>query len=117
MNLRFKENGIVNNENFDEIFNIYPMETKIMPDRTAWARINYLSIPEENPQNSDCFTTDEVQECLDKSNRFSLMKNVDSLKSVNNEYEFMLTYPSSEIFCPAGYEELECIEATGTQYI
>lgn len=41
-----------------------------------------------------------------------------SLPSPNQkQYEFMLTYPSTEKRIPAGYVPLEYIEATGTQWI
>lgn len=44
------------------------------------------------------------------------MGDVDKFK-VGNDYEFMLTYPSMKKSVPAGYTELEYIEATGTQFI
>lgn len=37
--------------------------------------------------------------------------------STSSEYEFMLTYPSMKKTLPAGYTQLEYIEATGTQWI
>lgn len=40
-----------------------------------------------------------------------------SAGSIVGEYEFMLTYPSMKKTVPAGYTELEYIEATGTQFI
>lgn len=40
-----------------------------------------------------------------------------SAGSIVGEYEFMLTYPSMKKTLPAGYTELEYIEATGTQFI
>ena len=70
---------------------LYKMQTKSLDDGSLWARIHWLDVS----TTKEWFASnDEVAECINKANRFSMMKLVDIFKSSDNYYEFMLTYPS-----------------------
>lgn len=70
---------------------LYKMQIKSLDDGSLWARIHWLDVS----STKEWFTSnDEVSECTNKANRFSMMKLVDIFKSSDNYYEFMLTYPS-----------------------
>lgn len=70
---------------------LYKMQTKSLNDGSLWARIHWLDVA----TTKEWFASnDEVVECTNKANRFSMMKLVDIFKSSDNYYEFMLTYPS-----------------------
>ena len=66
------------------------MQTKQLPDGSKWARIYYLDVS----STKEFFSSNEVLDCTNKSNRFSRMGRVDNFRSLDNYYEFMLTYPS-----------------------
>lgn len=95
--LKFKENGLLQTNDMDEIGYIGGMKTKVLSDGSAWARIHWLDVTNEKTW----FTTNEVQFC-NASNRFSRMGLVDHFKSNK---------------LPKGYQKLDYIESTGTQYI
>ena len=91
----------------------YDMKVKALGDGSTWARIHHL----DATVSKDWFASNaEVAKCIDKHNRYSRMGIVDRYKA-GSEYEFMLTYPSMKKTLPAGYTQLEYIEATGAQYI
>jgi hypothetical protein len=91
----------------------YDMKLKTLEDGSAWARIHYLDVTNDKTFFADA---SEVAKCTNKNNRYSRMGDVDKFNA-GGEYEFMLTYPSIKKTLPAGYTELEYIEATGTQWI
>lgn len=95
--LKFKENGLLQTNDMDEIGYIGGMKTKVLSDGSAWARIHWLDVTNEQTW----FTKDEVQFC-NASNRFSRMGLVDHFKSNK---------------LPKGYQKLNYIESTGSQYI
>ena len=71
--------------------NTYEMKIKTLDDGSTWARIHWLDVSE----TVEWFASEaEVAYCVDKSNRYSRMGNVDEFKDANGIYEFMLTYPS-----------------------
>lgn len=92
----------------------YDMKVKALDDGSTWARIHHLDVTNDKAWFA---TNDEVAKCTDKHNRFSRMGIVDRYKPSDGNYEFMLTYPSMKKTVPAGYTQLEYIEATGTQWI
>ena len=106
--------GIVATSGFNsKAIPTYDMKVKALDDGSTWARINHLDVTTAK----DFFASDtEVAKCTDKHNRYSRMGIVDKYKC-GSEYEFMLTYPSMKKTLPAGYTQLEYIEATGTQWI
>jgi hypothetical protein len=89
------------------------MRKKILPDGSLWARIHYLDVNLDNYNAASYFNrdTNETAECINKSNRFSLMKHVDDMK-IDNKYEFMLTY-DTPIVVPNEYTQLEYVQSTG----
>lgn len=97
----------------DKAIPTYDMKIKALDDGSTWARIHHLDVTSDK----EWFASDiEVAKCTDKHNRYSRMGIVDKYK-VGGEYEFMLTYPTIKKTVPAGYTELEYIQATGSQYI
>lgn len=108
------KDGVVATGGFnDKAIPTYDMKIKALDDGSTWARIHHLDVTSDK----EWFTSDtEVAKCTDKHNRYSRMGIVDKYKT-GSEYEFMLTYPSMKKTVPAGYTELEYIEATGTQFI
>ena len=89
------------------------MKLKAMPDGSTWARINWIDFrSNKTPFQSDA----EVASCS-TNNRYSRMGLVDTFRGADNTYEFMINYPSKRQYAPAGYTLLDCIEATGSQYI
>lgn len=95
--LKFTEDGLIRSGNFSEIGFINNMKTKVLSDGSAWARIFWHDVTDEQTW----FTTAEVPFC-DASNRFSYMGLVDHFKTNK---------------LPKGYQKLDYIESTGTQYI
>ena len=67
------------------------MELKTLSDGSAWARIHWLDISNTLAWFADA---NEVALCVNQSNRYSRMGIVDTFKSTDGYYEFMLTYPS-----------------------
>ena len=67
------------------------MQTKTLSDGSAWARINWLDVTNTKSWFQDA---NEVQFCINQTNRYSRMGLVDQFKSLDGYYEFMLTYPS-----------------------
>jgi hypothetical protein len=108
------KNGVVASSSFNnKIAPTYDMKIKALGDGSTWARIHHLDVT----QDKQCFANAaEVAKCTNKHNRYSRMGDVDKFK-VGSEYEFMLTYPTMKKTVPAGYTELDYIEATGTQWI
>lgn len=107
------KNGICSNNNIlNKKAPVRDMKVKALGDGSTWARIHYLDVSKDNLY----FTSAEVDNCTDKHNRYSRMGIADKFKA-GNEYEFMLTYPTTKKVLPAGYIRLEYIQATGTQYI
>lgn len=107
------KNGVIVSSAFnDKTIPTYDMKIKALADGSTWARIHNLDLT----YDKTFFNTSEVAKCTEKNNRYSRMGIVDKYKS-SGEYEFMLTYPSMKKSVPAGYTELEYIEATGSQWI
>lgn len=71
--------------------NTYEMKVKTLDDGSEWARIHWLDVSSTVEWFADA---NEVAYCVNKSNRYSRMGNVDEFKDANGVYEFMLTYPS-----------------------
>lgn len=111
---QIEQNGVSKFIGLDE-FNTPTYEAKhtTLPDGTTWARIHHLDVTTNREYFSDAA---EVEKCLYKSNRYSRFHALEKYKK-NNEYEFMLTYPRLKRCLPAGFVQLEYIEATGSQYI
>ena len=108
------KNGVVATGGFnDKAIPIYDMKVKGLDDGSTWARIHHLDVSNDKTFFANA---SEVAKCVNKHNRYSRMGIVDRYKA-GGEYEFMLTYPSMKKTVPAGYTQLEYIEATGTQYI
>ena len=98
--MSFNKNGIVDFEILDEMAPYYYMKTKILDDGSMWGRVNWLDIS----SNTTCFSNEtEVNECLNQSNRFSLMGKIDYFRSAG--------------VLPEGYTKLDYIQSTGTQWI
>lgn len=98
--MSFNKNGIVDFETLDEMAPYYYMKTKILDDGSVWGRINWLDIS----SNTTCFANEaEVNECLNQSNRFSLMGKVDYFRAAN--------------VLPNDYKKLDYIQSNGTQWI
>lgn len=81
----------INTNQLNEEIDIYDMKTKMLDDGSVWARIHWLDVSSTVEWFKDA---DEVAHCINKSNRYSRMELVDEFLTVNNNYEFMLTYPS-----------------------
>ena len=85
------KNGIVTNQNFNENSIISNMLIKSLPDNSLWARIHWLDVT----STVEWFANEaEVLHCTNKINRYSRMELVDNFLTENDNYEFMLTYPS-----------------------
>lgn len=69
---------------------ISKMNVKQLSDGSKWARIYFLDVS----NTKTFFTKDEVLDCTNQNNKFSRMGMVDTFKSSDGYYEFMLTYPS-----------------------
>jgi hypothetical protein len=84
----------------DRMMPTYDMKIKALEDGSVWARIHSLDVS----VNKTVFANaSEVAKCLNQPNRYSRMGEVTKFKSQQS--------------LPAGYTELEYIQATGTQYI
>lgn len=88
------------------------MKVKALGDGSSWARIHHLDVRGAG----NYFSTAEVANC-DMPGKFSKMNKITNFKDASGKYEFMLTYPTIKKYAPAGYTLLDCIEATGKQYI
>ena len=75
--LKLKSKGLIQGTDINENLFCPQMPTKGLNDGSAWARIHWLDVSSD----ATYFTTAEVQECTDKNNRFSLMKDVDKFKT------------------------------------
>ena len=110
---KINKNGIVNASNFSSKNALLDnMKVKILEDGTEWARIHHHDIR----QAQNYFSVAEVANC-DMSGKYSKMDNVTSFKAPDENYEFMLTYPTIKRYVPSGYTLLESIESTGIQRI
>lgn len=89
INPSFAQTGVVKAQTITTMRNLHGMPVKLLSDGSAWARIHWIDFS----ISQDYFTTAQVQECTNQSNRFSLMKYIDNFKTANGVYEFMLTYP------------------------
>lgn len=100
-NVKFEKNGVVSARSVGEGVNSSGMKIKALQnDGSIWARIHYLDLSAD----STCFKDNsEVFYCIDKNNRFSIMKDVEKFKKGAT--------------LPQGYTKLQYIESTGTQYI
>lgn len=108
------KDGIVSTGGFnDKAVPTYDMKIKALDDGSTWVRIHHLDVSNDKTFFANA---SEVAKCVNKNNRYSRMGIVDRYKA-GGEYEFMLTYPSIKKTVPAGYTELEYIQATGSQYI
>ena len=74
----------------------------------------FLKIFSHNVSECDEYFTsaDEAKFCLNKTNRFSRLKDIPSFISNDGKYEFVIRYPDEEI-----YEVLDYIESDGNAYI
>ena len=97
--MSFNKNGLIEFKNIDEIAPYYYMKTKMLEDGSSWGRINWLNVSTDKT----CFSEEEVKECLNQTNRFSLMGKVDYFRASGS--------------LPEGYTRLDYILSTGTQYI
>jgi hypothetical protein len=98
--MSFCKNGIVDFNTIDEVAPYNYMKTKIMPDGSSWARIHWLDVS----STKEFFANDiEVDYCVNKLNRFSLMGKVDFFRELGS--------------LPEGYKKLTYIASSGTQYI
>lgn len=88
-NIKMTKQGVLKAADISEIGYIGGMKTKVLSDKSVWARIHWLDMTTDKTVFAN---NDEVAFC-DKPNRFSRMGLVDHFK-VNGKYEFMLTYPS-----------------------
>ena len=95
-NLKYNKNGTVQAGLLSEVGYTNKMKTKTLSDGSAWARIHWLDVANGKPYFAN---EAEVQECIDKTNRFSM------LKSINHFYTSCL---------PAGYQRLDYIQPGGT---
>ena len=76
--MAFYKNGNVSFHGLDTLQSTFGMDIKGLNDGSVWARIHYLDVS----SNATFFTDEaEVLECTDKTNRYSLMKYVDSFKT------------------------------------
>ena len=108
------KNGVVAASNFSsEHALLENMKVKALTDGSKWARIYHHDVRSTN----HCFTSaSEVANC-NITGKYSKMGKVTNFKDTEGKYEFMLTYPTIKHYSPAGYTLLDCIEATGQQYI
>jgi hypothetical protein len=84
------------------------MKTKVLGDGSKWARIFHHRVKDYQRY----WAESEVPDC-NTAGKYSKMGLVDKFKDPNGKYEFMLTYPNINQYCPAGFELLECIETDG----
>lgn len=109
----FNKTGTVRALNFtNNIAQVSDMKMKALPDGSIWARIYKHDVR----RTANWFNASQTQK-IATGNRYSQMNLVDNFKASDGTYEFMWTQPEEEIYCPAGYTRLDCIEATGNQYI
>lgn len=97
-NIKMHKTGSIKSSDISEIGYIGGMKTKVLSDGSAWARIHWLDVTTDKTWFKDA---NEVAFC-DEPNRFSRMGLVDHFKSYD---------------LPKGYEALDYIASTGTQYI
>ena len=73
-NMKFTSTGLSRSGGVNETIPTFGMPIKHLPDGSAWARINWLDVK----TNKTVFaSTSEVAQCINQSNRFSLMGRVD----------------------------------------
>ena len=112
-NSSITRNGIVTSNGFNnKTLPTYDMKVKALGDGSTWARIHHLDVTNDKVYFKNAT---EVENCKEY-NRYSKINLATKFKN-NDQYEYMLTYPSLKATVPAGYTQLEYIEATGTQYI
>lgn len=105
--------GIVSSNSFSAATPTYDMEVKGLEDGSTWAKIHELDISTYKQWFANAAEADECN----KNNRYSKLGIANKFINNDNTYEFMLTYPNMKKVAPAGYVELDYIEATGTQWI
>lgn len=88
--LKMTEKGLIRTGGVSETMTAFNMPIKTLDDGSAWARIHWLDVT----SNKSWFANAaEVQECLNQSNRYSRMNQVENFINSEGYYEFMLTYP------------------------
>ena len=105
INLKYNQNGIVQAGLLSEIGYTNKMKTKTLPDGSAWARIHWLDVSSKKEFftiNNNDKGKSEVDYCVNKSNRFSVMSRA----------EYFQESP-----LPMEYTQLEYIQAPGDQII
>lgn len=96
-NIKYGKNDVKANS-FTEIGYIDGMKIKVLPDKSAWARIHWLDVTgreteKETTGRNPYFNSNEEVAFCDEVNRFSKMGLVDHFKNNDGVYEFMLTHP------------------------
>lgn len=96
-NIKYGKNDIKAN-GFTEIGYIDGMKIKVLPDKSAWARIHWLDVTgreseKETTGRNPYFNSNEEVAFCDEVNRFSKMGLVDHFRNNDGVYEFMLTHP------------------------
>lgn len=109
----FYKDGTVGTSSFNQqVAPAQDMKVMMLDDKSIWARLHWLDVSSDKAW----FANDAEVNYCSLFNRYSNMKDVDKFK-YDNQYEFLLTYPSIKKNFPHGYTQLDYIEATGTQYI
>lgn len=89
-NIKMTSEGLIHAGAVSETQTAFGMPIKVLSDGSAWARIHWIDV---TGVNSWFASAAEVDECIDKSNRFSRMGSVEKFIGSDGYYEFMLTYP------------------------
>ena len=89
--MSFCKSGLIRGGGVNNTSPTYDMKLKTLSDGSAWARIHWLDVSSKVEWFANA---SEVALCINQSNRYSRMGIVDTFKSTDGYYEFMLTYPS-----------------------
>lgn len=106
--MAFYKTGQVTMGNMSNFSSIYNMLTKQLDDGSVWRRIHHLDVSTDKTFFTDA---NEVAECLDKGNRYSLMGIVDNFKSNMVSLTNMLPQIDGTTGFSSGYTI-----ASGTEY-
>ena len=88
--LKMTDKGLIHTGAISETMTAFNMPIKVLNDGSAWARIHWLDVT----SNKTWFTNaNEAAECLNQSNRYSRMGQIENFVGADGSYEFMLTYP------------------------
>ena len=81
--------GVTKSDTLAAFADLHNMPLRLIDDGSVWARVHWIDFSISKTP----FTNDEVQECVNADNRFSLMKYIENFKANDGTYEFLLTYP------------------------